>query len=258
MDAPTFLRGFALALSLVLVGGEDLAAEEARAAVYVVDRSPEFAETGGGCLPYSPAVEPGPARAILALATAPAGSTIVMAAFDGDAPHRGLAPVVAEQGAEGGTIRFPGGDAAWPFEEPGGAVDLYIAVFDKDDPGLAKVAEGAGRLAEALASGKEVEALLHSEAVKARLNELMRRVGVQSFRVDYGADPASLREAAAPKAATTRSPTAPKATAKRGPSGAARPFESLEAHWREDARAISFGLASPGALVFPIAKPAAP
>lgn len=257
-----FHPAIGLLISLAAPAGL-LRSEEAHASVYVVERSAESAAAEALCHPYAATSAPGPGREILALAKGPPGSTVLMVAFAGDAPHLGLAPVLAAQSEESPPARFPAEGASWPYETAGEAVDLYIAVFDRGDPGLPKLVDAAARLSGALTAKKSVEAMLHAEEVRKALSQVMRRLGVQAYRVDYGTDPASLRERSAPKAATTRGGSLSLAKPKeeggaKGAPDAPRRLGSLDAEWLEDARPISFGLASPGALVFPIAKPETP
>lgn len=246
----------------VVSGSLQLAAEEAKAAVYVVDRSPKFEEMGGACLPYTPEEATGAAREILALAKGPPGSTLLMIAFDGDSPHLGLAPVVAEQGEETSATRFPAEGSVWPFESPQRAVDLYIAVFDRGDPQLERIAEYAEWLADALGETNEVDALLHAEAIQKRLSNLLRLRSAGDYRVKYG-DLASLRIPPTSKAAVTRgTSTSEDGLGKREPktaiAGVRRGLKNLDDEWSEDGRPIPFGLAMPGILVFSISTPSAP
>lgn len=239
-------------------------AEEAHVAVYVVDHSAEFAEMGGACLPYTPTEKTGKDREVLCVAKGPEGSTVLMMAFDRDLPYLDLAPMMAKQTADSEALRFPAEGVKWPYDKPGPAVDLYIAVFMNDDPALARIAEYVEWLGESLGEGDKETAMLHALAIKNRLSNLMRQKSVDDYRVTYGSSLAdTILDAPASKAAVTRSgksalltdtteePKSPVAAVRRG-------LKTLNEQWREDARVISFGLATPGVLVFPITTPVAP
>lgn len=260
MKASLLLTGFALALS---AASSTLRADEACASVYVVDRSEEFAATEGACLPYGAQEKPGPRREILSLAGGPAGSTVFMAAFAGDAPHLGLPPVLAAQTEDAKPVRFPAEGARWPFETAGTPVDLFVAVFDKADPELTKLAEYSAWLAEALEAKNETEILLHSEAIKKRLNHLVRQQGGGELSSKLGGAITAPRVASSSKAATTRGGAISTGfPGKRGPNASVAAtrlgLKTLDNEWRDDSRPIAFGLASPGVLVVPIASAAAP
>jgi hypothetical protein len=245
MNAPLLLNGFAFAL---LVAPSVLRSDEARASVYVIDRSGEFAATGGSCLPFSALEKPGPKREILSLAKGPAGSTVFLIAYAGDTPHLGLPPVLATQTGDSKPVRFPAEGAKWPFESAGGSADLYIAVFDQADPELAKLTEYSSWLADALKSKDETEILLHSEVIKRRLNHLLRQQGGSELSSKLGGPVTASREQSSSKAATTRSGAKPSTAAGR------RGLDRLEQEWREDSRPIRFGPAKPGVLVLPISN----
>jgi hypothetical protein len=260
MKAPLLLTGLALAL---IAAPSILRSDEARASVYLVDRSGEFAATGGSCLPYSALEKPGPMREILSLAKGPAGSTVFMVAFAGDTPHLGLPPVVAVQTADSKPLRFPGEGAKWPYESAAKPVDLYIAIFDQADPELAKLTEYATWLSDALKSKNETEILLHSEVIKKRLNQLVRQQGGSELSSKLGGAITAPREASSSKAATTRGGATStgfpgKREAKASIAAVRRGLNTLENEWREDSRPIAFERAKPGVLVIPIATAAAP
>ncbi len=249
---------------LVAAGPAALRGEEAHASLYVVDRSEEFAETGGACLPYSPEEKAGPSREILAIAKGLPGSTIFMIAFDRDAPYLGLAPVLVEQTEDSKPARFPGEGGVWPYERTPALVELFVAVFDKADPELAKIAEYAEWLGDALKEKNEVEALLHAEVIKKRLSNLLRQRSVDDYRVKFGDGLSSLRLPPSSKAAVTRgTPSDPlldpsKREPKASLAAVRRGLKTLDEEWREDSRPIPYGLASPGILVFPVTPPPAP
>ncbi len=258
MKALLLLTGFAFAL---LVAPSILRSDEARASVYLVDRSDEFAATGGSCLPFSALEKPGPKREILSLAKGPARSTVFMIAFAGDTPHLGLPPVLMAQPEDSKPVRFPAEGTKWPFETAGGSVDLYIAVFDQADPELAKLTEYSTWLADALKSKNETEILLHSEVIKKRLNHLVRQQGGSELSSKLGGPITAPREASSSKAATTRGGVSSTGfPGKRDPKASIaavrRGLDALEKEWREDSRPIAFGPAKPGVLVIPIATAA--
>lgn len=260
MKASLLLTGIALACSVMSPG---LRADEARASVYLLDRSGEFADTEGACIPFDAMEKPGPSREILAIAKGPAGSTLFMIAFAGDAPHLGLPPVLVEQTEEGKPLRFPAEGAKWPFESAAKPVDLYIAVFDKADPELAKLTEYSTWLTDALKSKNETEILLHSEVIKKRLNHLLRQQGGGELSSKLGGAITAPREASSPKAATTRGGAGSTGfPGKRDPKASIaavrRGLKTLDTEWKEDSKPIAFGLAKPGVLVFPIATTTAP
>lgn len=260
MKFPHALAGW---LFIALAFSSRLQAGEALASVYIVDKAKAYEGTGGACLPYSPGEMTSPTREILAIAKGPPGSTLVMVAFDRDAPHLGLAPVVAEQTEDSKPARFPAEGALWPFAKAHGTVDLYLAVFDNSDPELAKITEYAGWLAEALAEKNEVSALLHAEAVQKRFSSLLRQKNVEEYRVKFGEELSSLKAPPSAKAAVTRGtpdpllneiprlPQVPIAAVRRG-------LANLDKEWRQDGRAIPFAPGSPGILVFPVSTPVVP
>lgn len=250
-------------LCFAFLGNPRVHAGEAHASVYVVDRADEFAGTGGACLPYSSQQRTSASREILAIAEGPAGSSIFMIAFDREYPHLGLAPVIAAQGEESKPVRFPAEGSSWPFRTFSRPVDLYVAIFDSADPELAKLAEYAGWLTDALKQKDEVNVLLHAEAIRARLAALLRRGRIQDYRVNYGEELTSLREPPSSKAGVTRSqkPDPVLDGAKRASQSRSvevrRGLKTLEAEWREDARVIPFAAPNPGLLIFPITTPIA-
>lgn len=251
-------------LSLVISGTSKLQAEEAHASVYIVDPSTEFSATGGACLPYHPTEVIGKDREVLAIAKAPPGVTLLMIAFDRDAPYLDLAPVLAVQTDDSKPLRFPASGAAWPFDRTSNAIDLYVAVFPKDDPGLSRITEYVEWLGEALAAADKDTAMLHSHAIKNRLTALLRKQNVGEYRAKYGDSLTdSIRFSPASKAAVTRGATkAANDETKRVPKNSVaavrRGLKTLDAEWREDSQAIPFGLAEPGVFVFPITTPPAP
>jgi len=180
-----------------------------------------------------------------------------MVAFAGDAPHLRLTPVLAEQGDESKPVRFPAEGERWTFDSAKEPVNFYIAVFDKADPELAKLAEDSASLAEALKSKNETEILLRSEAMQKRLRQFVRQQGGSELSARLGGAITASREASSSKAATTRNGTAggfPNSlslAASLAPKR--RGLKTLDSEWREDSRAIPFGLAKPGVLVVPIA-----
>ncbi|MCB1202660.1 MAG: hypothetical protein KDN18_00255 [Verrucomicrobiae bacterium] len=258
-----FPHALAAWLFIAFVGPPFLRADEARASVYIVDKAKAYEETGGACLPYAPGEFPLATREILGIAKGPPGSTLVMMAFDRDAPHLGLAPVVAEQTADSKPARFPAEGSSWPYDKAHATVDLYIAVFDNQDPELAKISEYSEWLAEALAKNDEVTALLHAEVIQKRFSNLLRQRNVEEYRVKFGDGLTSLKAPPSAKAAVTRGtpdplldeiprlPSVPIAAVRRG-------LAKLDEEWREDSRAISFAPGSPGILVFPVSTPIAP
>jgi hypothetical protein len=260
MKPTAFLFGLTC---ITLAGSPQARAGEAHASVYVVDRASEFAETGGACLPYSPQEKTAASREILGIAKGPAGATIFMMAFDRDSPHLGLAPIIAAQSEESKPIRFPAEGTSWPFDKFSRSVDLYVAVFDSADPELAKLAEYAEWLNDALKEKDEVNALLHAEAIQKRLSNLLRQRRVEDYRVRYGDEITSSRLPPSSKAAVTRgnkpdplidgdkrAPKSPVAAVRRG-------LKTLDGEWRQDARVIPFTVGNPGVLVFPITTPLA-
>jgi hypothetical protein len=260
MKDTLLLAGIAFALA---AAPSILRSDEARASVYVVDRSGEFAATDGACLPFHSMEKPGPSREILAIARGPAGSMVFMIAFAGDAPHLGLPPVLAAQGEESKPVRFPAEGAKWPFESAAKPVDLYLAVFDQADPELAKLTEYSGWLTDALKSRNETEILLHSEAIKKRLSHLLRQQGGSELSGKLGGAITAPREASSTKAATTRGGVGStgfpgKRDLKASLAAVRRGLKTLDTEWKEDSRPIAFGLAKPGVLVIPIATTTAP
>jgi len=252
-----------VAMVATLVSASPGRSEEAHVSVYVVDRSEEFAEMGAACLSYSPSEPTGKNREILGIAKGPPGSTVVMFAFDRDKPHRSIPPVIAEQTAESKPVRFPAEGFSWPYDQTSATVELYVAVFDKEDKDLAKISEYAEWLNDALVSKNEVEALLHADAIKKRLSNLLRQRAVTEYRVKFDAEIASLPEAAAPKAAVTRGNTEGvlglgKKDPKASIAAVRRGLKTLDEEWTQDSRTIRFGIGKPGILVFPIATPPAP
>jgi len=251
-------------LAIIGSGGTLSRGEEAHVSVYVVDHSAEFAAMGGACLPYTPTEKTGKERELLCVGKGPAGSTLLMMAFDRDLPYLDLAPVLAPQTADSEPLRFPAEEITWPYDKPGPAVDLYVAVFMNDDPALARIAEYVEWLGESLKQGDKETAMLHALAIKNRLSNILRQRSVDDYRVTFGSSLAdAIREAPASKAAVTRSGKSAVLTeANREPKASVaavrRGLKTLGAEWREDSRVISFGLASPGVLVFPITTPTAP
>ena len=259
MKAVFLLSGLLfLTLAVTTVSRSD----EARASVYIVDHSPEFTDTGGACFTSSPVERSAKERQMLGIAKGPPGSTLLMMAFDRDALHLNLAPVLAPQTEDSKAVRFPAEGAVWPFDKASASVDLYIAVFLNDDPNLPRFAEYVGWLREALTAGDKDTAMLHTLAIKNRLSTLLRQKSVDSYRVNFGdmlTDGSRLPPSS--KAAVTRSAIPPGVTKpeQKNPIAAAqRGLKTLENEWSQDSRAIPFGLASPGVLVFPISAPAAP
>lgn len=250
-------------LSSAFIASPLLTADEAHASVYVVDRSSEFSEMEGACLPYSPQEKTATAREILAIAKGPAGSTVFMMAFDRETPHLGLAPVIVAQGEDAKPVRFPAEGGSWPFEKFSRPVDLYVAVFDSADPELAKLSEYSGWLTDALQEKDEVNALLHAEAIQKRLSNLLRQRRVEDYRVKFGDGLTSARVAPSSKAAVTRgTPTDPLLDGvKREPlstvAAVRRGLKTLDKEWRQDARVLTFAPGAPGVLVFPITTPLA-
>lgn len=255
---------FVVLVAIAASGGTLSRGEEAHVSVYVVDHSTEFAAMGGACLPYTPTEKTGNERELLCVGKGPAGSTLLMMAFDRDLPYLDLAPVLAPQTADSEPLRFPAEGTTWPYDKPGPAVDLYVAVFLNDDPALARIAEYVEWLGESLKQGDKETAMLHALAIKNRLSNILRQRKVDDYRVTFGSSLAdSIRDAPASKAAVTRSgksalltdtteePKSPVAAVRRG-------LKKLNEQWRDDARVISFGLATPGVLVFPITTPVAP
>ncbi len=245
---------------LALAGRITDGADEARVSLYVVDRSAEFAETGGACLPYTPQEAPGPHREILAIAKGPPGSTVVMLALDRGAPHLGLAPVVSAQDEASQPVRFPAAGSTWPFTEAPDRVELHVAVFHQADPEVARIAEYAGWLDEALKAKNEVEILLHAEAIQKRLANLLRQRNVDEYRVKFGDGFSSLRLPPSSKAAVTRGGTdslleSAKREAKSPIAAVRRGMKTLDDEWLQDSRVIPVAPAAPGMLVFPIAAP---
>lgn len=246
-----------------LLGSSPVRADEAQASVYVVDRSAQFADTSGACLPYTPLEKTGPSREILGIAKGPPGSTLFMMAFDRDQPYLGLAPVIEDQTEDSKPTRFPAEGSVWPFEKPGRAIELYIAVFDQADPQLAKLVEYGEWLKEAIAKNEEVEALLHAEVILKRLSNILRQRSVEDYRVKFGDELTALRLPPASKAAVARGGNvANLASQKREPSASIaavrRGMKTLDDEWRKDSRTISFGLGTPGVLVFPVTTPPLP
>lgn len=236
-------------------------AEEGLASVYVVDKSAEFEGTGGACLPYTSSEMPGANREILAIAKAPADSSVFFFAVNRDAPHLGLAPVIAEQTKDSVAARFPGEGQTWAFDKPGTPVELYVAVFEKADPDLAKIAEYSEWLTEALGKNDEVEALLHTEAILKRLSNVLRQRRVEDYRVKYDESLSSVRVPPSSKAAITRGTT--ESAAKSGDrfpkaslAAVRRGLKTLDAEWKQDGRKIDYGPGQPGVLVFSITAPA--
>ena len=254
-----FLFSGLLALTLSITSTSQ--SEEARVSVYIVDHAAEFTDTGGACITYSPAEKSGNGRQILGIAKGPPGTTLLMVAFERDALYLNLAPVIAPQTADSQAVRFPAEGAVWPFDKASAPIDLYVAVFFNDDPSLTRFAEYVEWLREALAAGDKDTAMLHALAIKNRLSSLLRQKSVDSYRVNFGDTLTDgLRLPPSSKAAVTRSIPSTE-TKREQPSPIAavrRGLKTLEKEWKEDSRAISFGLASPGVLVFPISAPAAP
>lgn len=261
MKTPSF---FALLLPFVFAGSAMVRAGEAQVSLYVVDRSPEHAESGGVCLPYTPAEKAGSQCDVLAIAQGSAGSTLLIIAFDGDILHRDLAPVLSEQTGDSKPVRFPDGEASWTHSGATRPVELYVAVFDNADPNLARIAESVEWLSEALEEKAETEILLHAGTVKKRLSNLLRQKSAAEYQAKFGEGDAP-RVAPASKAAVTRGQTEgsllfgpdkrdPKATV----AAVRRSFKTLDDEWREDSRAIAFDRSSPGVLVFPVTPPPAP
>lgn len=251
-------------LCLVALAASESRGEEARAMVYVVDRAPEFAGMEGACVPYGPAEATGKDREILAIAKAPAGSTVLMIAFDRDLPHLGLAPAFAEQTEDSRPLRFPVEGAKWPYDDAAPPVDLYVAVFAKGDPNLERLSEYVEWMGEALADKDPETAALHALAIKNRLSQLLRQRSAEDYRAKYS-DPITdaIRLAPSSKAAVTRGTTglAPEAAVRAPKSPVAavrRGLKTLDSEWREDARLIPYSPASPGLFVFPVTTPAAP
>lgn len=271
-NAPIAMRTTAIVAVIAFLAAMGPAAhgEEARAALYVVDRSEDGATSKGVCRPYTPEEKPGPDRELLILAEAPIGSTVFIMAFDRDAPYLGLPPLLAEQGKSSQVVRYPADGARWPFEPSPAAVELFIVVFDKGDPELPKIAESANWLTEALKKKNEVESLLHAESLKKRLTQLKRENLADNYRDKFGDGLRSLRQPPSSKAAvsrkgleTTGSPdgvldSAPTATKPDAPAVVERSLDQLEEEWRQDSRPIPHGLASPGVLVLSVAPTVAP
>lgn len=251
-------------LCLLAVSALESRGEEARAMVYVVDRAQDLDETGGACLPYQPAEPVGKDREILAIAKGPVGSTVMMIAFDRDLPHLNLAPVLAEQTETSKPLRFPAEGAKWPYDGVAPPVDLYIAVFAKEDPNLERLAEYVGWMSDALAAGDADTAALHALAIKNRLANLLRQRSAGEYRAKYGNSISdAIRLAPSSKAAVTRGATGPGPEASvrvpKSPVAAVRRgLKSLDSEWREDSQAIPYGPASPGILIFPVTTPVAP
>lgn len=255
---------FSGVLLLMLAAHTVSRSEEAGASIYVVDRSPEFAETGGACLTYTPGEKSGKERQILGIAKGPPGSTLLMIAFDRDALYLNLAPVIAPQTKDSKALRFPAEGTLWPYDKASPSVDLYVAVFPKDDPNLPGLTDHAEWIGQALAEGDKDTVMLHALAIKNRLSSLLRRRSVDSYRVKYsGTFADAVRLAPSSKAAVTRGVKSPlpdqtKSEAKGPVAAVRRGLKTLDSEWTEDSRAISFGPDSPGVLVFPITVPAAP
>ena len=248
-------------MALTLAATRIAHSEEARASLYILDRSPEFTDTDGVCFTFSPAEKSGKERQILGIAKGPPGSTLLMIAFDRDALFLNLAPVMAQQTENSKAVRFPAEGAIWPFDKATTSIDLYVAVFLNDDPNLPRFTEYVTWLGEALAAGDKDTVMLHTLAIKNRLSSLLRQKSVDSYRVNFGEMVADgIRLPPSSKAAVTRG--FPSTDTKRDHPGtvaaARRGLKTLENEWTEDSRAIAFGLASPGVLVFPISAPAAP
>jgi hypothetical protein len=195
---------------------------------------------------------------------APPGAKLLMIAFDRDTPYLKLAPVLAEQTEDSKPLRFPAAGSVWPFDKAGSPVDLYVAVFPKDDPNLSRIAESVDWLSEALAANDTDSATLHSHAIKNRLTTILRKRSVDEYRAKYGDSLTdSIRFSPASKAAVTRgaketaneeskrAPKSPVAAVRRG-------LKTLDEEWREDSQVIPFGLAEPGVFIFPVTTPPAP
>ncbi|MAS92304.1 MAG: hypothetical protein CMO55_03830 [Verrucomicrobiales bacterium] len=236
-------------------------AEEANATLYIVDQSPEHAEMGGACIPYTPLEKPGENRELLAFAKGPAGSTIVMLALQGDAVYGGLEPVITKMTEDSKAARFPNPESEkkWAFTEKTPKVDLYVLAFTEGDPQLEKIGEYLEWLKDSLKEGDDETAMLHTHAIKNRLSNIMRQQSTDSYLETYGDSLLANTDTIVGegKAAVTRGatknllqnedtkPSAAVAAVRRG-------LKSIDAEWKEDSRAIKFGLNSPGLLVFPI------
>lgn len=252
---------FAAALSAVSIVSFSATAEEGNAAVYVLDRSPEFAATEGACLPYHRAEPPGPKREILAIAKAPAGATLFVFAVHRDAPHLGLAPLVAPGGETSPAARFPATGSTWAYDQVAGPVDLYIAIFDNRDPLLGKIVEYSEWLVESLSEKDEEESLLHTEAILKRLGDILRQRRVEDYRVRFDDPLIATRFPPSAKAVTTRStteaskdsvggfPKSPIAAVRRG-------LKTLDAEWQQDSHKIAYGPGQPGIRIFTLTAPA--
>lgn len=251
-------------LSLVISEPSRLQAEEAHASVYIVDPSAEFAVTGGACLPYHSTEVIGKDREVLAIAKAPPGATLLLIAFDRDAPYLDLAPVLAVQTDDSKPLRFPAIGSAWPFDKTSNPIDLYVAVFPKDDPSLSRITEYVEWLGEALVADDRETAMLHSHAIKNRLTTLLRKQNVGEYRAKFGNSLTdSIRFSPASKAAVTRGAketanNETKRTPKNPVAAVRRGLKTLDEEWREDSQVIPFGLAEPGVFVFPITTPPVP
>lgn len=238
-------------------------AEDANATLYVIDHSPEHAETGGACIPYTPLEKPGPDRELLAFAKGPASSTVVMLALQGESVYQGLKPVVARMTDDSKPARFPdpASGQSWPYQEAGPKVDLYVLVFSEGDPQLTKISEYLGWLNDSLKEGDEETAMLHTHAIRNRLSSIMRKQSTDSYLETYGDTLLANTDTKVGegKAAITRGgnilankdtkPNAAVAAVRRG-------LKTIDNEWKEDSRTIRFGLNSPGLLVFPVTPPA--
>ena len=241
--------------------------EEANASVYVVDHSAEFQNMGGACIDYTPGEKTGHNREILALAKGPTGSTVIMLALQGNSLHLGLEPVMAKMEEDSKPLRFPdqSSEGKWPFSGESEKADLYVLAFSDSDPQLEKFVKYLDWLKEAMSEENEESTLLYTHAIKSRISEIVRQQSTDAYLATFGDSLLANTNTFVPegKAAVTRSgkinllentdnqPDAPVAAIRRG-------LHTIDEEWKEDSRTISFGLASPGLLLFPITTPPSP
>ncbi len=254
MNRITLLLGL---LALLALSPPPLAADEARAALFLVQRSFEatYAAYDGS---------EGAEGELLLVAEGPPGTTLLVAAFDGEGPLSGTAPMLAPQGDGTEPLRFPQESGAWKLDKDSPQADLYVAVFAKDDPQLPALAEGVERLQKALADGDSDAALLHATAIRTRLAAILRQRGDGKSDAE---DTDSTTAASAPRRppisiAGVMRKADDEASAPGAGSAvsalAAKSLERLDEEWREESQAVPVASGAPGILMFPVAPPSRP
>ncbi|MEM7699234.1 MAG: hypothetical protein AAF236_12620 [Verrucomicrobiota bacterium] len=231
---------------------QEATAEEGLVSLYLVEPT-----IGGGqnCTPYSPDLEVSEEAHLLALASAPAGSSVLMVAFNqgGTGLWENIEPVFAKQPDDGTPLRFPAGESEkqWEFQT-GAEVEFFVVVYPPGDEGADNIGQSVGWLTTALEDQAEDEIALHTQALRSRLTDGLRRQEADAWRVDFG-DSDLVRKPGAATAATTRSGVVrPQSTL---PTlRIRRELDAIEEHWEKDSRPIAVQAPNPGLLVFPISS----